>query len=196
MRALSRSPFLGKHDALQVAGLESVIVLGYTLHNFLQLFRVGLERIVLEIELNFFDGLGQHELVLLQRHGNAIFIADETFVDLHYLFEIKFLKINVEPPDKEVHKIALFQLATPHAPQILQYIGDLAIEFIKTVNGLDTLPITLKKRLIIRNREHLSLKLLIRVSRLGRIGDGQNFIQQVIDKFALDVDLLVLGHFL
>lgn len=53
--------------------------------------------------------------MLLQWPRNPILIIYKPFVNLHNLFEIEFLKVNVEPPDEKVHQVALLQLATPHA---------------------------------------------------------------------------------
>lgn len=55
---------------------------------------------------------------------------------LHNLFEIQFLKIDVQSSDKEVDKVALLQFAGPHTSEVFQNIRYFSIEFIEAVNTL------------------------------------------------------------
>jgi hypothetical protein len=114
VRALHRGTLLGVHDPLKIAGLEGMVVLGNCLYKVLQLHGVVRERIVLKVELDFLNGLGEHKFMLFKRQYIAIPILNEPLVYFNYFLEIKFLKINIEPPHKKVHQIALFQFAGTH----------------------------------------------------------------------------------
>lgn len=119
VRALHWLALMGTDYSLEVAGLEGVVVGCDALDQLLQFLGVGPHTVVLQVELDLLDGLGEHELVLAQGPGDIVAVVDETLVYLDYLFEVQLLEVDVEPPDKEIHQVALLQFGGPHAPQVL-----------------------------------------------------------------------------
>lgn len=107
-----------------------MVVLCELKDSFGQFFGVS-RGIVLKIKLDFFDGLGEHEVVLGNFDFFSVEVGDELLVYLDDLFEVQLFEVDVHPPNEEVDQIALLQFVIPHAAECLQHLGQLPIEVIE-----------------------------------------------------------------
>ena len=129
---------------LQIAGFEGVVVLCKFKHLLCHRFWVG-GGVIFEVELDFLDGFGEHEVVLGHSNFLALGVPPESLVDQDDFLEVQFLEVDVHPAHEEVDQVALLQLVVAHAAQCLEHFGELAIEVVESVHSLQALSVLLHK---------------------------------------------------
>lgn len=113
---------LRPHQRVDIAALVSVVVATEAVQPVDQFLGVGRAAVVLEVELDLLDGLGEHELVLGHPHGDVVYELVEALVNPDYLLEVQLLEVDVHPPYQEVYQVTLLQLVVPQAPEGLQHL--------------------------------------------------------------------------
>lgn len=190
MGTLHGLTLLGCGNSLNVASLVSVIFGGEPVDLLEEFLRVGAERIVFDIKLDFLDGLSKHELVLFDLLGPALQVQLESLVDIDYFLEVQLLEVDIQPPYKEIDDVALFQLTVADAPQALQDIGHLPVKLIEALDILNYVVVPPQEGLILSIRQHLLLEGSISGSMLSRIRYINDLLQKILDEGAAEIDLV------
>ena len=94
---------------MQVTAFVGMIVVAQLFDSLSYAFRIDGLVVVLQIELDFFDGFGEHELMLGRNYFFSLFKLFKLLVNINDFFEIQFLKIYVHPPHQKIDEVSLLQ---------------------------------------------------------------------------------------
>ena len=122
VHAADRDFLFGMEETFKIAGFEGGIAVLQLSDHFVDFFWVG-GRVVFEIEFDFFDGFGEHELVVLGGLRWVVFSIGEEFVVNGYNFlEIQPFKVDVHSPYQKVNQISLFEFAGAECSEGFEHI--------------------------------------------------------------------------
>jgi hypothetical protein len=180
------------HQPFQVAALVCVVVLPEFPHPPRGFLPSG--RVVLQVELNFLYGLGEHELVLQRGDRSVVFEGVELFVDLDYFLEVQFFEVNVHAAHQEVDEVALLQFVVAQTAQGFQHFGQLTVEVVEVADAGDALAVLVDEGQVVGQRNHLCFEVLVGGTDCGRFGDGQDLAGDEVDDRTAGVFLLPLDR--